>query len=385
MKKKYKHRLCILAVAWGLVALLGSNPAAAQPWTWVKNQVYRVLADTASKEKPRFIAYPTIGYTPETSWEFGISALLLYHAKRDTTNRLSEISSFSFITLENQLGLWLDNALYSHRNHWFLLGRMRWQQFPLYFYGIGPEASVGNSVLINSNSLTIRQRLLRQVKGQFYVGLETDLQRLSNVSASTEPESVGLASPLGLDGSTNLGLGLGMVFDTRHNILNVRDGFFAEMGFLRYGEAWGSDFEFTNFFIESRVFRPVGQQQVFAAQLYGSFSRGDVPFNQLALMGGESLMRGYYTGRYRDRNYVGTQVEYRWLPLPFSRRFGATIFGGLGNVAPSMRDFQLKNTVWTAGFGGRFLIFPKKDVFTRMDIGFTEEGSGFYFFVGEAF
>ncbi len=357
----------------------------AQPWQWVKKEINRVLSDTASLEKPRFIAYPTIAFTPETSWEFGISSLLLYHANRDTSNRLSEVSAFTFITLENQFGLWLDNALYSDRDKWFLLGRLRWQQFPLYYYGTGPQSSDENRVLINGNSLAIRQRLLRQVKGKFYAGLETDFQRLGNVSAEPEPEMAGLPTPTGIAGSANLGFGLGLVYDTRHNILNVRDGLFAEAGFLRYNEAWGSDYEFTNFFIESRVYRPVGKQQVFAAHLYGSFARGEVPFNQLALMGGETLMRGYYTGRYRDRNYVATQVEYRWLPLPFSKRFGATVFGGMGTVAPEFNELSPGNLVWAAGAGGRYLLFPKKDVFTRIDVGFTEEGSGFYFYIGEAF
>jgi hypothetical protein len=378
-------RLATTATIIFLILLGQSVKTLAQPWHWVKNEVTKVLADTASKEKPRFIAYPTIAYTPETSWEFGISTLLIFHTKRDTTNRLSEFSAFTFMTLENQFGLWLDNALYSHRNRWFLLGRIRWQQFPLYFYGIGPETNANNKILVNSNSLLVRQRLLRQVKGKFYIGLETDFQRLSNVSTASEPAFFGFEGTRGLEGSTNYGLGLGMVYDTRHNILNVRDGLFAEIGFLRYAGALGSDFDFTSFFVESRVFRPIGEKQVFAAQLYGVFSQGDVPFNQLALMGGETLMRGYYTGRYRDRNYIGTQVEYRWLPLPFSRRFGATVFGGLGSVAPNIGEFNPKNIVWAAGAGGRFLIFPRKDVFTRVDVGFTREGSGVYFYIGEAF
>ena len=37
----------------------------------------------------------------------------------------------------------------------------------------------------------------------------------------------------------------------------------------------------------------------------------------LSLMGGESLMRGYYLGRYRDKNLVAGQVEYI-LPFAFS-------------------------------------------------------------------
>jgi len=381
-----KVQILKLALIFNLFFLFGqSESTVAQPLKWIKKEIYRVLADTASAEKPRFIAYPFVAFAPETSWEFGINSLLLYHAKRDTTNRLSEISAFSFITLENQLGVWFDNALYSDKDRFFLLGRIFWQQFPLFYYGVGPNTEESNNILINSNNLKIRQRLLTKIKGQFYLGIEADLQRLSNVSTSDDPGAFGFENTLGLNGSTNLGLGIGMVYDTRHNVLNVRDGFFAELGFLRSDETWGSDFNFSSFFVESRVYRPVGEKQVFAAHVYGSFSQGDVPFNQLALLGGETLMRGYYTGRYRDRNFIGTQVEYRWLPLPFSKRFGATVFGGLGNVAPEISKFAFSNTVWSAGFGGRFLIFPRKDVFTRVDIGFTEEGSGFYLFIGEAF
>ena len=48
-------------------------------------------------------------------------------------------------------------------------------------------------------------------------------------------------------------------------------------------------------------------------------------------MGGESLMRGYYLGRYRDRHLLATQVEYRILPFTFSKRWGASIFLAMGH------------------------------------------------------
>jgi hypothetical protein len=37
------------------------------------------------------------------------------------------------------------------------------------------------------------------------------------------------------------------------------------------------------------------------------------------------------------------------------------------------------------GAGLRYLLFPKKDIFTRIDVGFEKEGYGIYFFIGEAF
>ena len=98
-------------------------------------------------------------------------------------------------------------------------------------------------------------------------------------------------------------------------------------------------------------------------------------------------MRGYYSGRFRDRNQLATQVEYRMLPLPFNftKRWGAAVFGGTGTVFNSFNTFSTKNFVWSGGAGLRFLIFPKKDIFTRLDVAFTKEGKGFYIFIGEAF
>ena len=98
-------------------------------------------------------------------------------------------------------------------------------------------------------------------------------------------------------------------------------------------------------------------------------------------------MRGYYTGRFRDNNQIATQAEFRFLPLPlgFSNRIGAAMFGGVATVFPNFENLNLNKIAWSAGGGLRFLLFPKKDIYTRIDYALTKEGSGFYFFIGEAF
>ena len=122
-----------------------------------------------------------------------------------------------------------------------------------------------------------------------------------------------------------------------------------------------------------------------AFQLQGQFSNGNAPFNLLSLMGGESLMRGYYLGRYRDNHMLASQIEYRILPFSFSKRWGVSMFFAAGEVFSSLDKFEIKNILPTAGAGLRFLLFPEKDIYTRLDFAFTEEGSGVYFFIGEAF
>ena len=137
--------------------------------------------------------------------------------------------------------------------------------------------------------------------------------------------------------------------------------------------------------LDNRIYRPIKENTVLAAQLYGQFTQGNPPFNMLSLMGGESLMRGYYLGRYRDKNLVAGQVEYRILPFSFSKRIGASAFLAAGQVYSDDHPFSWRQFLPTGGAGLRFLIFPEKDIYTRLDVAYTREGRGVYFFIGEAF
>ncbi|MEM9897383.1 MAG: BamA/TamA family outer membrane protein [Bacteroidota bacterium] len=375
-----KSKVYILAIA---LLSLTLSASAQDEESWFSRTAKKLLQEDVPSEKARFLAYPTLAFAPETGLEIGISSVYFYHPKQDTLNRLSEITGFTFITTRRQYGLWFDHALYTDKNNWFFFGRTRYQNFPLLYYGIGPEAPSEEIALVNATYTLVRERGLRKIKESFYAGLELDYQRLSRVGFEWTDTDAPNILPLGSEGTANLGLGLGLVYDNRHNILNVRKGFFAEISYLNYNFLIRRNAPFYSFNVDSRIYRPVRKNQVFAAQVLGQFMSGDIPFNQLALMGGESMMRGYYLGRYRDRNLTAAQVEYRWLPFSFSKRIGAAVFAGAGSVFPDLRTTP--QFVWSAGAGARILIFKKKDIYTRFDFALTNEGTGFYLFLGEAF
>ncbi len=368
-----------------LYFLLLLQPAFGQEKPgFIKRLVQRAITDTTSPGKPSIRFYPTLAYAPETSFEFGVSALLLYQAKNDTLNRLSEVNAFSFVTLESQYGIWIDNALYGDKDNWFFLGRSRWQKFPLLYYGTGPDTKGDYPAIVEGNYLLLRQRALRKIIPNLFAGPEIDFQKLYNASFG-QPAEIVYPLPVGSEGSSNLGLGLALVYDNRHNVLNVRKGLFAELSFLDYNDNFGSSFDFRSVNLDLRSYRALQKNHVFAWQVAGNFITGNIPFNQLALMGGDMIMRGYYQGRYRDRNLLASQAEYRILPFSFSRKFGAVLFAGAAAVAPKIGEFNLKQVRLAGGGGLRYLLFAKKDIFLRMDIGFTREGTGIYLFTGEAF
>ena len=327
--------------------------------------------------------YPTLAFSPETSWEIGLSSLYIYSANRDLKNRLSEIKAFTFYTMENQYGIWLDHALYSDENKWFFLGRARYQSFPLLYYGIGAESPPDHIARIDGNFTYFKERFLREVFPNFYTGIEFDLQIMNNVSY--KKSSNNFIKPTGGNGSTNIGLGWGIIYNNIHNVLNPRNGVFSELAFLNYSGEIGSDYDLTSILFDNRFYIPIRKNNVLAFQLQGQFTQGNPPFNLLSLMGGESLMRGYYLGRYRDKHLLAGQIEYRMLPFSFSKRWGASLFFAAGEVFNSDNNFQFKNLLPTGGAGLRFLLFPEKDIYTRVDYALTREGSGFYFFIGEAF
>ncbi len=358
---------------------------AQQKQAWPVRYVKKVFFDTTAKAEPQLLVYPIAAYAPETSFEFGVSSLYVRYAKGDTNNRLSEINALAFYTLRGQYGGIIEHAIYSDKNRWFALGKLKFQSFPLTFYGIGAESPNVKLANVEAFQFQIKERALRKIYGNFYGGLEMDLQHLGNVEFHDYDTAVAYERPNGHEGSTNFGLGLGALYDNRHNVLNVRHGFFSELAFIHYNPSLGSKFEFTSVFSDVRWFHPILKRNVLAMHAVGQFTSGNPPFNQLALMGGESIMRGYYLGRFRDRNLLAAQIEYRMLPVSFAKRWGATVFASTGLVYNQLQHIERDHFLVAGGAGIRFLLFPKKDVWIRADFALTNEGHGIYIFVGEAF
>jgi hypothetical protein len=374
---KFYFLLCIfLSCVW-------TAGAQEKIKSFTKKFIQNVFTDTNSSDKASFRMYPSLAFAPETSFELGASSLLLYKAKNDTNNRLSELQAFSFVTLKGQYGLWIDNALYGHQDNWFFLGKIRFQRFPLLYFGIGPNADGSEESIVDANYFLLRQRVLKKIAPDFFAGAELDIQTLFNTSYTSVHGN--LTPPEGIGGSTNTGIGASLVYDNRQNVLNVRKGFFAELAWLNYGGIINGPYRFNTLLTDIRGYHQLKTNRVFAWQLAGSVINGPAPFNMKSLLGGENLMRGYYYGRYRDNVLMAAQAEYRILPFSFSKRWGAAAFAGAGTVAPSVGTLQLKHTKFAAGAGVRYLLFVKKDIFLRFDVGVTREGVNFYLFTGEAF
>ena len=156
-----------ITILLSLSFLLNIQLQAQQPG-FIKRYINKLVNDTTDITKPQFIVYPTLAFAPETSWEFGLSSLYVYYAQRDTNNRLSEVNGFAFYTLENQYGLWFDHALYAHKNRWSFIGRLRYQNFPLLYHGIGPKTPPEFIARVDAQQVNIKERVLKKNREEYF-------------------------------------------------------------------------------------------------------------------------------------------------------------------------------------------------------------------------
>lgn len=104
-------------------------------------------------------------------------------------------------------------------------------------------------------------------------------------------------------------------------------------------------------------------------------------FYDTGKLGSGEMMRGYLEGRFRDRQHLALQAEYR---APLFWRVGGVAFASVGNVGRSLNAELLSAPKPAAGAGLR--VAPVKDapVNIRLDVAYGSDLS-FSLNVGEAF
>jgi outer membrane protein assembly factor BamA len=339
--------------------------------------------DAVKKEKTSGLAFlPVIFYTPETRWALGGGGLYYFRLTKDkTVSRPSNIAFTAVYTQRKQVDVEMNPDIYLKRG-FHIQTTLQYSDFPDQFYGIGNTTTDEMEEPFTSKFWKLSIQALKQVGGPYNVGLQYifDDTRLKEVADGGILDS---GTVTGSSGGTVSGLGYFMTYDSRDSIFYTTSGSFHQLSAMAFGTAIGSDFTFSRFSLELRKYFRFSHSRSLAFQSTFLFQSGDPPFWRMGLLGGSNEMRGYYLGRYRDKNMVSLQAEYRWVPVWW--RLGLVAFAGLGDVASTLGDFDLGNFKLVYGLGLRFVYDPKQRLHLRLDFGFGQGTSGVYFTAGEAF
>jgi outer membrane protein assembly factor BamA len=332
--------------------------------------------------KAHLIALPFIYYSPETKLAFGGGGILNFRAGRNKEQtRASTVWAFGTYTLARQFQIVVKPEIYFERNRFFLSGNLRYERTPQDFFGIGNDMPTTAEESYTPRIMTVQVGVKKKFLGHLFAGVQYDFEQMT----MEEVEPGGLLSSGSITGSRGgllSGFGVSLDWDTRDGVLYPRKGVFLQFTADTYGAMTGSDFTFTGFKFDCREYFLVARDQVLALQAYFRSTAGDVPFHKLALLGGESLMRGYYKGRFRDKDILAVQAEYR---VMVTKRIGVVGFAGLADVFPEFSEFELKAIKYSVGTGVRYMINKREGTTLRMDMAWGRASFGLYFTAQEAF
>ena len=247
------------------------------------------------------------------------------------------------------------------------------------FYGIGNEqGDLGLDIDVLQGGSAYFLRATWNVWKKLYMGL-------GYLSGNVDTRlRLGLPTPPSFDPTLSLDLGactIPIEIDSRDHEQFPRSGWLVKAKTVLYRESAGSDFDAEVFEISANHYAPMREQDVLATRFMVKDTSSGIPFFLLSSFGGQTDLRGYPSGRYRDQKMYAVQTEYRWT---LSDRWILTGFVGVGEVASKFSELG-KNFLPAGGIGARFVLSDKHKVGLSADLAVVNDGAEFYFGVGEAF
>jgi outer membrane protein assembly factor BamA len=343
-----------------------------------------LMAQKDSMKSQQILLFPVLTRSIETSWSFGVAGSSTFRfSKNDTASRTSNLQAIMLYSLKKQFVAAINGAQYFKNEQYILNEQISYSSFPDKFWGLGKHSPDSAEEDYNFKQYYIYLHLMRHLGNHIYVGLLYEFQNLMEVDYKNggvfDQQQIVGRNPYKISG-----LGLSLTYDNRNNAFSPNKGSFAQIYFNHFAKAIGSDFAYTNLVIDLRKYFPIGKKNVLAIQGYSFSNMGnEIPLRSLATLGGMNSMRGYYDGRYRDKQQLVFQSEIRH---SFNKRFGVVGFGNFGDVGHNISDFTLKDLKYTYGAGLRYAISKSEKLNIRLDYGIGPgKNHGFYFELGEAF
>lgn len=317
-------------------------------------------------------------YSSETKLGIGLVAAGIYSsAPGDSLTPLSNVSLYGDVSTIGFVTVGIRGNQIFPQDRYRLNYDVNFTYFPSRFWGIGYESDIVNANeskydLLESGLVT---EFLINLGKRWFMGPKAQFVYIKG----NNPENVYLWQ--GQDLRTfNYGVGLTLQYDSRDNLTNPHTGYYLCADQIFLPRFLGNDYAFSRTEVTANHYRHLWRGGVLATQLHAQLNYGNVPWGMLATIGGNHTMRGYYKGRFRDKNAMDFTVEIR---QHVYHRSGIALWGGIASVFPRFSAIRSDRLLPNAGIGYRWEF--KKNMNVRVDVGFGRHSNGFLFGINEAF
>ncbi len=245
------------------------------------------------------------------------------------------------------------------------------------FYGIGnADASLGVALPIQQDITFGFTQVMRRIRPNFYGGLRVAAATIKTETTGIEQPPITI--PAFEHDLNSLTVGPIVQWDSRDDQFYPTTGTYATIAAMFVG----GDREYQIYRAEWNYYTTLGERQVLAVRAMARTTAGDAPFYALSQFGMGSDLRGYTTGKYRDKAMVATQAEYR---RELTQRWGFVVFAGVGEVMPALNEINTDDLLPSFGAGLRFRVSKEHPVNLRLDYAYGKDGGTGYLQVNEAF
>lgn len=344
-----------------------------------------------SSKHSSFVVLPVLSSAPETGLEVGGAGLYSFYT--DTTKgnntKVSNVYAYASLTTKGQSRFSLSSTYWAPQNAWHYYASVNYTHFPFNFYGIGNNTRKADGELVDEKRFKLNLDAEKLVAKYLYAGLVAGGFNYKYANAdpnssffNTDPQVQGRS------GGASVFIGPSLIYDSRDNNTYSTKGILITTYYnLMHGVLGNNNYVGGFFNIEYAQFFRLSKKLILGLNIQEqSLTGGQSPFYLLPALGSDEMMRGYYNGRYRDRNFIAGQTELRYR---LNDRIGIVGFAGTGEVAHGA--FSLNALKPNYGGGLRYFFDTEKGLSIRADYGIGQKPvgearqSGFYIGLGQAF
>jgi hypothetical protein len=394
---------------------------------WIK----QVLGKEESKPKPlkdfNALVLPNISSNPTNGFILGVGGALSWYMGSRETTRVSAAGFTVAYTSKNQLISFIKPNIYTKDNKLFLQGDLRFYLYSQPTYGLGTNSPPDTSSLqmpsnfhwdgeggssdsiafpMKFNYVKIHEIVNFKLKENFYAGVGYHLDYYSSIkdtkykpATDSTPE---LETPHhywshkhGFDSSKYIlsGISANILYDSRDNMINAYKGIYANINYRYNFNVLGSSEDASTLWAEFRYYKGLSKKlprHVIACWFFGDFNlTGNMPYLTLPALGEDQRARsgrGYTNGRYRGKNLVYGEIEYRFPISQCSQILGGVVFVNATTTDNPNLNVNLFQYVQPGiGFGIRVMVNKNFRTNINLDIAIGHKSSGFYFSGQETF
>jgi hypothetical protein len=274
-------------------------------------------------------------YTIQTGFGALIGSEFAFYTDSNKNENISSIlTSINYTQYQQTIfpiesSIWSKNNKYNYQTDW------RYLNYPSLTYGLGGGTPLSKGYYIDYYSLRLHQSVFRAIAKNTYAGIGYDYDHFWNIrelnilggdstGGKTDYDKYGFSKT-----STSSGISVGLLYDSRRNSINPDNGSYLNLSYRPKLTFLGSDANWESLLVEFKHYQkfPANSNNILALWSYNWLTlSGNPPYLLLPSTGWDAYWntgRGYTQGRFRSKNMVYLESEYR---------FGITPDGLIGGV-----------------------------------------------------